>query len=273
MSRCTESTRIYRSCLGGVVGVALAGCAHLGAPGPLVADRPGYTDTPVVLPAGGVQLEAGVTDDRTGPAGARTTYLSTGETLLRVGAGANAEVRLYGNSYGVRTTSGGPTVRGVEDARLGGKLSLVALPDSVHSLLPNLSLLAATTLPTGAAGIGAGEAQPEVKLAASWTTASPLSFYSNVAYGSIYNETGRAERTWASLASWWAVNPRVSLFAEGMAIGRVSGSGSGTAGDDVDGGVTYLVGDRLQLDLRVGRGLGGESSTERFIGAGFARRW
>ena len=75
------------------------------------------------------------------------------------------------------------------------------------------------------------------------------------------------------MAGWWAVNSQVSLFIEGLSIGPVSGSGAGTAGNAVNGGVTLLLNDRLQLDLRVGRGIGSELSRERFFGAGFARRW
>jgi outer membrane putative beta-barrel porin/alpha-amylase len=267
------SMRTYRTGAVLVAAVGLGACAHLGAPGPVVADRPGYTDTPVALPAHAVQLEIGVTDDRTGPAGSRTEYVSVGETLLRLGLGANAELRLFGNSYGVRTFADAATVRGMEDFKFGAKLNLRAKPDSVHSWAPNVALLAATTVPTAATGITAGSAQPEAKLAMNWTTASPFSLYANLAYGTIYNDVGRAGRAWASVASWWSVNSRVSLFAEGLVIGRVSGSGSGTTGNDVDGGVTYLINPRFQFDVRVGRGFGSATSSERFVGAGFARRW
>jgi hypothetical protein len=252
---------------------ALGACAHLGAPGPVVADRPGYTDTPVALPAGAVQLEAGATDDRVGPSDARTEYVSAGETLLRLGLGGRTEARLFGNSYGRRTVSGAGTTGGVEDFKLGAKLNLRSAPDSVHSWAPNIALLAATTLPTGASGFGASSSQPEVKVAMNWTTASPFSLYTNVGYGDIVNETGRAGKGWVSAASWWAINPRVSLFAEGLAIGRVRGSGSGTAGNNVDGGLTFLINDRFQLDVRVGRGLGRETGSERFVGGGLAKRW
>ena len=258
----------------GVAAACLIGaCAHLGAPGPVAPDRPGYTDTPVALPAHAVQLETGVTDDRSGPASSRTEYVSAGETLLRVGVGANAELRLFGNSYGIRTVDNAPGVRGMEDVKLGAKLNLRAIPDSVHSWAPNVALLAAITLPTGAAGITAGSAQPEAKIAMNWTTPTSFSLYSNVGSGTVYNEIGRAQRAWTSVASWWSVNPRVALFVEGLVIGRISGSGSGTAGRDVDGGITWLVTDRFQLDLRAGRGFGSETSSERFIGAGLARRW
>lgn len=251
----------------------LSGCAAVGAPGPVVADRPGYTDTPVALPAHAVQVEAGVTDDRTGPADARSEYVSVGETLARFGLGARSELRLFGNSYGIRSGGDAPTARGMEDLKAGAKLNLREIPDSVHSIVPDIALLQATTLPTGTSAFTTGRPQFEAKLAANWTTPTPFSLYSNLGYGVLSNEAGWAQRAWVSMASWWAVNPRVSVFAEALSSGRVAGSGAGISGNDVDGGVTYLLNDRFQLDLRVGRGIGSETSSERFIGVGFARRW
>src|SRR5438105_11818798 len=97
-----------RECLAGLAGaLGLGACVHLGAPGAVAPDRPGYTDTPVAMPARAVQLEFGITDDRSGPSAARTEYVSAGEALLRLGLGVNAELRLFANSYGVRTVDGG----------------------------------------------------------------------------------------------------------------------------------------------------------------------
>lgn len=287
MNRCTERWPTCKRALAagrrlacGMVACAFMACAFtacatFGAPGPVVADRPGYTDTPTAMPAHAVQLEAGATDDRVGTAAGApaTQYVTFGETLLRLGLGDRTELRLFGNSYATRLTDGSPAVRGLEDAKLGAKLNVRDVPDSVHSWLPSAALLGATTLPTGARGIGAGAAQPEAKLAVSWTTPSPYSLYADLGSGAIETGTGQATRAWLSVANWWAVNPRLSLFAEGLAIGRVHGTGPGTSGNDVDGGVTFLINDRFQLDLRAGHGLGSETSHEQFIGAGFARRW
>ena len=44
-------------------------------------------------------------------------------------------------------------------------------------------------------------------------------------------------------------------------------------GNNIDGGVTYLVIDRFQLDIRVGTGIGTETLREQFVGVGFAWRW
>jgi hypothetical protein len=254
-------------------------CASVGAPGPVIADRPGYTDAPTVLPAHGVQLEAGVTDDivTAHHVEPRTEYRTFGESLLRLGVGARTELRLFGNSYATRLTRGSPTVSGLEDVKIGAKVNIRDVPDSIHSWLPDAALLAATTLGTGANGITAGAAQQEAKLAINWTTATPFSLYANLVYGFSFQNTGLPRRSWASIAGWWSVNPRVSAFLEGLDT-RMPGSAFGVFQNNVwlgavDGGLTYLVNDRFQLDLRAGRGVGSWNSSEQFFGAGFARRW
>ena len=240
---------------------SLGACAHLGAPGPVVADRPGYTDTPVALPAGAVQLEAGVTDDRVGP-----VRLAHGIRLGRRDAAALGPRRahrgppirkLIWSSHGVRR---GERRGGMEDFKLGAKLNLRAAPDSIHSWAPNVALLAATTLPTGAGGIrrrrgpARGQARHELD------DAEPILAVHQRRLRRRRQRDGPSDgKGWVSAASWWAINPRVSVFAEGLAIGRVSGSGSGTAGNEVDGGFTFLINDRFQLDVRAGRGLGSET--------------
>ena len=273
MNLCTASVHTCRTSLSLLSAVALGACAHLGAPGPVVADRPGFTDTPVALPAHAVQLETGVTNDQTGSAPFVTSTLTAGELLLRLGLGARSELRLFGNSYDLRTGGGSPDVRGLEDFKFGAKVNLRSIADSVHSWLPSAAILAAATTPTGANGIGAGASLAEAKVAMSWTTASPFSLYTNVGYTNTVSDFTRQGKAWTSAAGWWALNPRVSLFAEGYVFGIVGDVNGASGGTIADGGATYLVNDRLQLDLRAGHGLVGFSSTERFVGVGLARRW
>jgi Putative MetA-pathway of phenol degradation len=248
--------------------VGLTACAGLHpTTGPVIADRPGYTDGPTALPGRSVQVEAGVTDDRVDG----VTYQSLGELLVRAGIGGRTELRLFGNSYGFRSVNGGPTTHGVEDFKFGAKVALHALPDSVHGWIPRLAVLAATTLPTGAADRTAHRAQPEAKLAASWTTSGPFSLYSNLGFGAVYDGTAWGSHGWGSVALWFAASSKVSLFGEGLVTGRIGGTAS--SGDFVNGGLTYLFGTRLQADLRVGHGLGASVAHEHFVGAGVAWRW
>lgn len=247
---------------------AACGCFRAHAPsGPVAPDRPGYTDTPTALPAGAAQLEMGFSDDRSG--GSR--YQSVGEVLLRVGVAGPVELRLFGNSFASRTIPPARSVGGFEDLKAGAKVRLIEKPDSIHGLTPNLALLVATTLPTGASKIGAGVAQPEAKLAASWTTSSPFSFYTNAGFGGIFDGTAWSDHGWASLANWYAVSPRVSLFVEGMHVQNVSGPAPSAS--YVDGGLTVLFVDQLQVDARIGRGAGGAVASERFAGFGFGVRF
>ena len=235
--------------------------------GTVVADRPGYTDTPTALPARGFAIEAGVTDDHV----AAVTYRSIGELLVRAGVGGRTELRFFANSFGVHSASGGPTTRGLEDTKVGVKIALHTAPDSVHGLLPRLAFLAATTLPTGAANRSAGKAQPEAKLAAAWTTSGPFSLYTNLGLGGVYDGTAWGTHGWVSTALWFAASPKVSLFGEGLIVGRISGTA--TSANFIDGGVTYLFSDHLQADIRGGRGIGATAGHEHFLGLGVAWRW
>jgi|SRR5579862_9081213 len=251
-----------------VVATAMGGCAgRVSPPGAVSPDRPGYTDTPPALPAGALQVEVGSTDDRT----ATVEYSTIGETLLRVGVGARSELRLFGNSYAIRSTTGLARVDGMEDPKVGIKTNLRVVPDSLHSFIPNVAALVAVTLPAGAPGLTAGRAQPEAKLAVNWTTPSPLSVYSNVGAGAVYDGSRWGEHGWLSVAVWYAVNPRISLLGEGISVRSLGGTA--LPSNAADAGITYLINDRFQIDLRAGHGFGGAAGSERFVGAGFARRW
>lgn len=253
--------------------LCVGGCAGLGAPGPVVADRPGFSDGPAALPARAVQIEAGIGDDRVaGTAGAPSSeYRTIGQMLLRVGLGARTEARLYGNSYASRITQGSPGVSGLEDMKVGGKVNVYAAPDSVHSIIPSTGILVATSLPTGASGLTAGAAQPEAKVAANWTTSTPFSLAAELGYTAIETHPGRATQAATSVAGWWTFTPKLSGFVEGLAVRRASGDVP--AMNEVDAGITYLANSRMQLDASIGHGVGPAVSRERFIAAGISRRW
>ncbi len=233
---------------------------------PVVADRPGYTDGPSALPAGALDIEVGATSDHVPDA----TYTSIGELLIRAGIGARTELRFFGNSYGIRSSPGVASSHGLEDIKLGFKVALHTVPDSVHGLVPRVAFLAATTLPTGADGFSAGKALPEAKFAAAWTTSGPFSLYTNLGVGEVYDGTATGSHGWGSAALWFAASPKVSLYGEGLLIGRVGGVA--TSAKYVDGGIAYLLTSQLQADFRFGHGIGDNASKERFFGAGLAWR-
>ncbi len=159
----------------------------------------------------------------------------------------------------------------MEDSKIGFKTNLRTKADSIHSLSPNIAFLAAITLPTGVREFRNTHVQPEAKIGANWTTPTPVSIYSNVAAGGVFDGIRWSERGWASFALWYSANPKVSLFGE--LISTRSLHNGALRSNAVDAGATYLISDRFQLDVRAGHGFGSTSGGERFIGAGFARRW
>ncbi len=243
-------------------------CIHPGTePAPVMPDRPGFSDMPSVLPAGAVEVESGFTDDRA--PGVR--YQTVGEALLRVGIGRGVELRVFGNSFAVRTGAGTAAARGMEDAKVGAKFRLIDLPDSVHALTPSLALLIASSLPTGAAGLTAGVAQPEAELTANWTTSGPFSFAASTAAVRAFDGAAWSNQGSAVGSTSFDITEHVSLFAEGMRITPLSGPSQ--AATYVDGGVTFLLGEQLQLDAHIGRGISRGVSGGRSFGFGVARRF
>ncbi len=248
--------------------LAVCACAHLRtAPGPVIPDRPGFGDAPTALPAGGVEVETGFTSDRA----QGMAYQSTGESLMRVGIGGGIELRLFGNSYAAKSVVGGPTRRGMEDSKVGVKVSVIDLPDSVHGIVPGLAFLLATSVPNGAYGIGAGVAQPEGQIAASWNTNTPFSIGANAGISAAFDGTSWSNPGWTSASASYAVSARVSLFIEGMH--QFDARGAPLSATYTDGGLTVTLGEKLELDARIGRGTAAGTGADHFYGFGIARRF
>ncbi len=244
------------------------GCAGFHpTPGPVAADRPGYGDSPDVLPAGAIEMESGYSTDRDRSG----TTQSTGELLTRVGVGGGTELRFFGNSFVSHFAPGTPAQRGMEDAKIGLKSVIIDQPDSAHGIIPSVSLLVATSVPTGGHAIGAGALQPEAQLAAAWKTGSPFDLYANAGVN--------AERdgvAW-SVPGWMCAGTSSDLFG-GLAVFGEFFNVFPVQGDVrramfVGGGFTLQLGERTQLDAHIERGVSNGVSSERSFGFGIARRF
>lgn len=229
----------------------------------LEADRPDFTEsTETVLP-GFIQAEGGFTMSREEGNASR----SIGELLVRIPTGSRAEMRFAFNSYSIERTAG-LVQRGFEDIAIGTKVRLIEREE--RSLVPNVSILALSTFPTGNRDIGTSVMQPTAKLALGWQLSERLSLGSNANY-SYVSEDGTRYSQWGTSASLGAeITPRLEGFLEWF--GETAPSPGERRADYLDAGAGLKLGGSLRVDARAGANTRG-GSRDYFVGFGLSRRW
>jgi outer membrane putative beta-barrel porin/alpha-amylase len=255
--------------LGLLAAAPLAAQDLSGLPEPLVTDRPDFTESTSTVPPGHFQVEGGATFTRLGDEESQ----SLGEILLRVGAGERWEARLGIGSFS-RIDPGLPgtdTISGFEDAYAGLKVRLTEDdPDLLPPGHPAIALLLATTVPVGDDELTSDEWQPEAKLALSWDLTPRLSLASNLNYAYPADGPDRFHQLAASLTAGLSLTDRVGLYLEGFGFSKESADGSSTS--YVNSGLTFLLSNDLQLDVRAGAGLD-DPHPNWFAGLGAAVRF
>lgn len=232
--------------------------------GPLVTDRPDFTESAASVAPGRFQLETGYTFARR--AGARDH--SVGEMLVRIGIARDAELRIAPGSYRVVEAPGG-TVDGLADPAVGAKVTLLEPGPDAARPLPSIAVLAATSLPAGHEALNPDGPEPEALVALGWELDGRLSVGANVRHGRLLSDGERYGQTTVSTAVGVAASSAVGTYLEFYTL-RPSARGSEPA-DVVNGGLTLLLGADAQLDARLGAGLGAEGP-DLILGVGFSAR-
>jgi len=234
-----------------------------------VTDRPDQTESAVVVPRGSVQVEAGLQGARDDE-GERREVLEGPSTLVRLGVAEGWELRLGWDGVVREEVAGRTVADGAGDAELGLKLRLPAASGLEAALLAGLSL------PVGEDGVSSGRADPSVRLALArdLTPDRGLGVNLGLARTSAESPAGRTRTetdAFYSVVLGLALAPRWGAFVE--SFGEV-GLTEGAEGPRhaLDGGVTWLLRDRLQLDAFVGVGLS-SAADDWFAGAGLSVRW
>ena len=247
--------------------VACTACVHRVPTAQLdaiVTDRPDFTESAQTVAAGHTQVEAGQTFARE----ADVSSFSLGEVLLRTGVSRRVELRTAVNSYSVQA-GGGNSVAGFEDSNLGAKVSLLDAPAS-PSWRPALAVIAGFSVPTGGSAYRGGRALPEAKLLAAWDLTDRLAFSSNLNWSRAEYDRGLGDEWSASASLGIGVTEKVGAYLETFGFGDHFGAWGQRA--FVNGGVTYLISNSFQLDLRAGAGPSGPRG-DFFTGVGLSRRW
>ena len=252
------AARLARALLLGAAVLAGSGGANAQAP-ELVTDRPDRTESATVVPRGLLQVETGYLFARDGGVDG---HAAPG-TLLRIGLGGRTELRL-----GHAGLLGGEGRRGAGDSELGAKINLMPHADGWR---PELALLGGRSLPTGDHGFSSGGADPSFLVAFAHELLPRLSlgYNAGAAWESSADRPDRDTFIVYSLALGVGLTDRLGTFLELFGDRQVTGAIASSA--SVDGGLTLLLTDTLQLDVFAGRGLRGPTD-DLFVGTGLSFR-
>ena len=223
------------------------------APLTISTDRPGFSDSSGIVPAGHFQIESGYTFTFRNREGVETQTNNLPGLTARLGLVEDRfELRLTTSGYQwARSDSGSgfEDTDGWNDLAAGFKLKLI---DQNH-LVPRLVLEGSTTLSLGTVGVSNRDLEPTGKLITSWDMGSGFSLVSNANLTYATTDGARFLQGAGSAALWYAATDKVSFFLEYFVVAPNS---KGTnAANSIDFGGTLLLGNRVQLDASVGFGL------------------
>jgi hypothetical protein len=234
-------------------------------PDEMITDRPDFTESPFAVAPHRVQLEMGYTFAYSSDGGDRRTGQTIGVGLVRVGLVDRLELRIDVPSIELLSRNPGDDDAGVSDSGLGIKLELA----EQDGWIPSLGLIVAASLPTGSDPFSLDTVVPAVTFAWSYSLGDVYTLSGNFGIANPADEAGRFTEGSASLSLGAELAERVGCYAEYYVI---LASGGRDEAHNINGGLTYMVTDDLQLDFRVGAGLS-DAADDVFAGVGFARRW
>ena len=240
--------------------------------GPLVTDRPDFTESSSTVGRGVIQLEMGYTYTTDSSGGERLTAHSYPEALLRVGVLAEwFEFRIAGNYADELTRTGGTRVTesGAEDLYVGLKLALT----EQCGCLPEMALIPQMNVPIGSAAFTANRVLPGVNWTYSWEVSDFLSTGGQSQINCVLD--GVTDDEYVEFSQSWTLNysltDRLGAYTEWYALIPRDADTDGPQ-QYADGGFTFLVNDNVQLDVRAGIGLN-EAADDFFTGAGLSIRY
>ena len=217
----------------------------------MITDRPDFTESPIAVPVGSVQIEAGFTWERFSESSAATLP----EGLIRWSPILGLELRL-GVPNWLKAPGGG---QGFGDLGLGAKFELGRWGAW------DAGVLAAATLPTGTDVVSSGELEPQVILTAGRDLGNESSLGVQLAATAPAGEELLGVMSTVVLGR--ALSDQVGAFIE-LAVEQGTSGGSASL---LHGGFTYALTPLLQFDIHAAAGISG-SAPDGLIGFGFSTR-
>ncbi|HWL93385.1 MAG TPA: transporter [Phycisphaerae bacterium] len=246
--------------------------------GPLVTDRPDFTESTSTIPYGHLQLEGGYTFSYDSGDGERNMDHTYPEMLARIGLVKNVELRIAwlgwshssqmhrerseeGRYLKLTDFENGPT-----DMNLGFKFHLL----DQKEWIPDFGVIVDASIPVGAQNKTSGDVDPTVKWLWAYDLGHDFAISGNVNFAVPTSENGRFFQAASSISLSHAFTDRLGGYVE--YFGFYPNDRGQSDAHYTNGGLTFLVTDNFQLDIRAGVGLNDEAD-DFFTGIGFAYRW
>jgi Putative MetA-pathway of phenol degradation len=227
--------------------------------------RPGFNETLGIIPTGRIQQEMGYIFNRDGS----SREHELGQLMLRLGTGGGTELQLGVNSFALTRGPEGNT-SGVQDSTVGFKILLAKGGEEFQLFKPAVAFVAGTSIPTGARAYRESSWQPQAKLSLGWTFSNRSALSATMISTVASQESKRFMQRAAGVSPSYNLTNRWGCYAEVFA--QVPGGPGASSDLFAGGGLTYLAGKELQLDMNFGRRLNGDE-TSYFLGAGLAKLW
>lgn len=235
-------------------------------------DRPGIADGSTTVGSGHFQIETAIQAEfrHDGDEHDRTIFFPT---LLRYGLAEKLEVRVEGNSYSwmrQKDPSGISHSDGFAPTSIGMKYNFREAPEGSNQV--SLGAIARVFPPSGSGDFRNTRTTGDVRLAADWEFADKWSINPNIGVGVFQDDSSRTYTAGIFAATLnFAPSKKLSFFADtGIQTPEEKG---GKASVIIDGGMAYIIGHDIQLDLSVGTGVSGSTPPHPFIAAGFSKRF
>jgi hypothetical protein len=234
----------------------------------LNTDRPSFSQSPVVVPRGTLQIETGLQYQHSKSGQIKTKEYLYPEALFRVGMLKRAELRLhagYKKEHQHREGAGPalPDAKGFEQVQVGTKVHLYGGSGPV----PAIGLLAQVTLPVGQKAFRPPHAGPEGWLLFESALSEKVKLEYNAGYRKrLDQEEYRGEAIYAVAANV-ELTDKFSFFLEFFGLKPKAASPENT----VDAGVMVKLRPNLQWDLTGGAGLS-QQAPQLLAGTGLSWR-
>ena len=233
----------------------------------LKSDRPNFTQGSSVVPKKHLQIESGYTFTQAegGDKGHNTHDLP--ELQLRYGLAERLELRLYweGIVFNSMTDRAGHVVteNGGTDIDLGFKYALT----KQKSWRPESALIVNVSAPVGSVSQSSNQVDADISYNYSWELTKRVTLAGSTGNRNTFESNDHLSRFYQSADLEYKLTEKLSMFNEWYVL-CFKDSNDNHPQHYYDGGFTYLVTPRFQLDWRAGVGLS-QVSDGFFTGCGF----